>query len=210
MKVLEQMALFAHQRDEKNNVAIAERIAVNEDYAEVRQIINLLQEGNIALKNDCIKILYEVGERKPFLIDAYLPLFLNLLSSKNNRLQWGAMCAVFYCSKTQGKQVFKSLNDILKATKNGSVICRDYRVFTLIELASNKSNYKKIIPLLQAELYECPENQFPMYCEKSALLGKKFIASILMPVILKRIEQIKKESRQKRLHRIIKKHQVKK
>jgi hypothetical protein len=209
MKVLEQMSLFTHQRNEKNNVAIAARIAEEDDYAALKQIVQLLQEGNTALKNDCIKIIYEVGEQKPLLIEEYLDLFFHLLKSKNNRLQWGAMCAIYYCAQTQLKKVYKNLDYILKNTENASVIGRDYRFFTLITLAKEKKYLKTIAPVLIDELWKAAENQFPAYCEETLCLPKKFIRETIVPIISERIKSIATESKRKRLNKILKKFSTK-
>ena len=91
MSVLDRLACSLGRNDEVPNQELAAEIAKKGDKQAVKELIENLQNRDKANQNDCIKVLYEVGERNPGLIAPYVSEFLDQLSSKNNRMIWGAM-----------------------------------------------------------------------------------------------------------------------
>jgi len=92
--MFEQLAYSLARNDETPNIELAIRLSENEDAARIHEIVSELTHKNQAIANDCIKVLYEIADRKPKLIAEYVDDFVSLLSSKNNRLVWGGMTAL--------------------------------------------------------------------------------------------------------------------
>jgi hypothetical protein len=136
MNIVEQLASSLGRRDELPNEEMAKKIAENNDEGRVQELIENLQHKSAAIQNDCIKVLYEAGERKPALIAGYTPTFLDLLSHKNNRLQWGAMTALYAIVKEYPKIIHENMAMIVAAADSGSVITKDNVVKILISLCA--------------------------------------------------------------------------
>ena len=94
MKVLSKIASALNRRDEEPNQELAKEIVETTNKEAVEELVENLTNKNKAIQNDCIKVLYEIGEHQPAMIADHMDSFLALLNSKNNRLQWGAMTAL--------------------------------------------------------------------------------------------------------------------
>src|SRR5882757_2998530 len=94
MSILNKLATSLKRRDEVPNQVLAAEIAAKNNKVAIKELIDNLSNKSKDIQHDCIKVLYEAGERKPELITGYLKTFLELLHHKNNRLQWGAMTAL--------------------------------------------------------------------------------------------------------------------
>src|SRR5262245_21115000 len=172
--VLEQLASAKGRRDEVPNQELAEKTACTADGAAVRELGENLQNKNRAIQSDCIKVLYEIGERNAELIAEYSAEFAGLLGSRNQRMVWGAMTALDAIAGIEPKGVFPFLKEIMRAADGESVIARDHAVGILIKLSRDRAYSAKTIPLLLKQLETCPSNQFPMYVEQSAMvLGER-------------------------------------
>ena len=94
MSVINKLASSLNRRDEVPNKELAKQISNKNDTNAVKELIDNLSSKNRDIQNDCIKVLYEIGELKPVMIAGYAKEFVALLDNKNNRLQWGAMTAL--------------------------------------------------------------------------------------------------------------------
>jgi hypothetical protein len=205
MSVLNKLASAMNQRDEGPNIALAEKIASKNDEQAVQELVENLNNKSSAIQSDCIKVLYETGERKPQLIVPYIETFVKALNHKNNRIQWGAMTALDAISSIAPEKVHKHLSSILKAADSGSVIMRDHAVQILVKLCSTAKYYKDAFPLLMEQLQVCPSNQLPMYAENAMSVintgdKEKFVA-----VLQLRMGDMEKESKRKRVGKVLKK-----
>ena len=73
----------------------------------------------------------------------HIPFEINkpkLLESKNNRLIWGGMTALSTITDLKHKEVFETLDKIMRVTDTGSVITTDNGVKNLIKL-TRKLNF---------------------------------------------------------------------
>lgn len=86
MSVLTQLATALNRKDEVPNVALAEEIVKKNDARAVRELVANLSNRDRNIQSDCIKVLYEIGERDPKLIAKHWSAFGELLGSANNRL----------------------------------------------------------------------------------------------------------------------------
>lgn len=205
MSVLNKLASSLHRRDELPNQELAKQIAAKKDKTAVRELVDNLSNKNKDIQNDCIKVLYEIGEINPSLISSYHKEFLALLDNKNNRLQWGAMTALGTITPENPKAIYSSVSKIVEAADKGSVITKDHAVNILIKLCSLNQYADNAFALLNEQVLKSPANQLPMYAEKAMDIindrnRKKFIQTLNS-----RLDDIDKESKRKRVEKVIKK-----
>lgn len=203
MTVLDKLATALGRRDEVPNQLLAGQIARGNDKEAVKELVENLSNRDRRIQSDCIKVLYEIGERNPDLIAGHQRAFGELLRSKNNRLVWGAMTALDTITLREPKGVFRLLPQILAAADTGSVITRDHTVGILIKLASVKQFSDKCVPLLIEQLQTCPNNQLPMYAEMSLKVVNEKNMKLFHKAIGNRLETLEKESQKKRIARVL-------
>ncbi len=203
--ITEHLASALGRRDEEPNIALAQAIISTKDSAAIQQLVDQLSAKDKACVNDCIKVLYEVGERQAALIAPHLDVFVGSLGGKNNRLQWGAMTAIHCISKVDPVAVYVHLPAILAAADKGSVITRDQAVNTLIALAREDAFHDDCMDLLEEQLLSCPTNQLPMYAERVLPVIQPDEADRFMASLHSRLDAIEKESKRKRIEKVIRK-----
>jgi len=163
MSVRGKLANALGRNDERPNVELAEALAAKPNAGAVSELVELLTSGTVAEQNDAIKVLYELGERKPEAIAGHVAAFLALLKSKNNRNVWGAMSAIDTVAAVRPKEVTAALKHILAAADKGSVLAKDKAMSTLAQLAL--AGEAKAMPALLERLDMAAVNQLPMYAE---------------------------------------------
>ncbi len=168
MTALDEIAYSLGIRDEIPNQTLAKKLAATSDSEGIREIAEHLWDKNKDIQNDCIKVLYEVGEIKPDLIVEFADDFMKLLKSKNNRLIWGAMTALAAVARADAIRLSPHIQEIIKATRSGSVITVDSGVKTLALIgAACEENRQKIFPFLLEHLKTCRPKEVPQHSESS-------------------------------------------
>lgn len=205
MSVTEKLASSLQHRDEAPNLELAEKIASQKDRQAVEELIGNLNNTSKDIQNDCIKVLYEIGNIDSDLIAKYAKEFIGLLVSKNNRLQWGAMMAIDSISLHKPEYVYASIPKILAAADKGSVITKDYAVSILVKLCSVKQYADPAFALLNEQLLKSPANQLPMYAEKAMVIINAKNKKDFVQTLSLRLEDIDKEPKRKRVEKVIKK-----
>lgn len=205
MSIINSLASSLGRKDELPNQALAKEIVVANNQNAIKELVENLLHKNKNIQSDCIKVLYEVGDSKPQLIAPYLDVFVNLLSHKNNRLQWGAMMALNYISSVKPAAIYNHLSQILMATDKGSVITRDQAVNLLIQLTAIPKYSENTFLLLVEQLLKCPTNQLPMYAERAIPIINKKNKVLFAETLVSRLDEIEKESKRKRVEKVIKK-----
>jgi len=209
MTIISQLASSLNRRDEEPNIALAQQIVQKNDTKAVQELIHHLADKNKDIQHDCIKVLYEIGAQKPGLITSYIPVFAGLLSHKNNRLQWGAMTALHSVAGEAPDLIYKLLPQLATAADAGSVITRDHYVGILITLCAVKKYSEEAFALLNEQLLGSPANQVPMYAENALpVIGEKQKARFIQSLTA-RLGDFEKESKRKRVEKVIKKLQGK-
>jgi HEAT repeat protein len=94
MSIVELLASSQGTRKNDANLALAESVAASGNSEAVSSLVELLEHRDRNIQSDAIKTLYEIGFRNPELIAPHWDVFIRLLSSRNNRLVWGAMAAL--------------------------------------------------------------------------------------------------------------------
>ncbi|MEO9484002.1 MAG: hypothetical protein ABJG47_11170 [Ekhidna sp.] len=204
MTVLKKISSGLGSRDEVPNQELAKSIVKENDKAAIKELVANLRNSNKAIQQDCIKVLYEIGERSPKLITQYINDFVELLVSKNNRLQWGGMIALNCVSKTDPSGIYKNLSQIMSAADKGSVITKDHAVNILVNLASVPDYSSDALSLLLEQLKNCPLNQFAMYAERSFQVVNGQNKEVFLKALSARLPEIEKESKRKRIEKVIK------
>jgi hypothetical protein len=204
MGVMDRIASALAEQGDQPNVVLAEKLAETEDIEGIHEIGENLWHDDKNIQSDCLKVLYEIGYRKPGLTAGYAEDFLKLLKSKNNRLVWGAMIGLSNIARLRADLLFENMDLIQSSIETGSVITIDAGMKTLSQIAAANRNYhKRIFPSLLEKLRSCRPKSVPMYAEFVAeAVGSEDSARFLFvlekrsadltAVQLKRVERIKK------------------
>lgn len=204
MTVIDKLASAMDRRDEVPNQELAAQIVKKNDLNAVNELVLNLNNKNKDIQNDCIKVLYEVGDQKPSLIAEHVKAFADLLTSKNNRLQWGAMTALSSITSHSPEKIAELLPAILKAADNGSVITKDQAVAILIKLGGISKYTENAFALLIEQLKSSPTNQLPMYAENAKPIINSHNKEVFIATLSSRLNEIDKESKRKRVEKVIK------
>lgn len=168
MSILNKIAYLQNRRDEVPNQELARELIAEQNSLGIREIAENLWNKDKNIQNDCIKVLYEIGESRPELIAVYTSEFLKLLKSKNNRMIWGAMTALATIAVVKSEEIYDSLDQIYAAMEVGSVITIDNGIKTLALIASTNDEYnQRIFPFLIDHLKTCRPREIPQHAEKT-------------------------------------------
>ena len=206
--VIELLATSLGKRDEEPNIRLAEQIVKKEDNGHVAELMELLQHKKTDVRNDAIKVLYEIGERNSTMISGYLKNFIALLSHKDNRMQLGAMCALSAISKSEPQLLAKHLTTIVEAMDRGTVITRDHGIYILCHISKLRKEHEHAIELLLEQVDKSPVNQLPMYAEKTAEVISFAYVPRLVRILEARSDVAEIPSKAKRVEKVIKQLQL--
>ncbi|MFZ1689388.1 MAG: hypothetical protein WAU70_18340 [Flavobacteriales bacterium] len=203
MSVIPLLASSLGRTDEQANITLAEAIVEHKNTGGIRELVDLLNSKDKSLKSDALKTLYEVGERAPGMIAPFLAQFKNLLTSSDNRMVWGAMCAIDAITGVKPEAVYVMLPQIMAAVDKGSVITRDHAVKALVKLASEDRFAKTTFPLLLEQLNTCPANQLPMYAELVATVSKGSGVKETTAILSQRLDSLPTPAKRKRVEKVL-------
>ncbi len=205
MSNLTKLASALGRGDEVPNQVLAKEIATAEDQEGVQELVENLSNPDKAIQSDCIKVLYEIGSLNPDLIAPYVEAFIKLLSSRNNRLVWGAMTALGAIADQRAADIAKQLNVITGATLEGSVITQDWGIRVLAMVAAKDSDHEKqIFAFLRTFLQNCPSKDLPRHAESCLVAVKASNRGELLPILEARRPTLKL-AQAKRLEQVIRK-----
>jgi hypothetical protein len=184
-------------------VRLADSIVKKDDEEAIVDLIRNLANKDKEIQSDCIKVLYEIGERDPMMIARFAEEFGALLESKNNRMAWGAMTALDSIAMERPETLHRMLPKIIASANKGSVISRDHAVSILTKLASRKEYSDDAVPKLLEQLRRSPNNQLPAYAEKAITIVNDKNRDRFLRVLRSRLPGIQGESKRRRLERVI-------
>ena len=205
MNITDKLATSLNRRDEAPNIALAQEIVQANDKKAVADLVEHLHDKNKEIQSDCIKVLYEIANLNPALAAAFTRQFIDLLGHKNNRLQWGAMTTLNALTLEDPKAIYAALPKIISAADNGSVITNDHCVGILIKLCTITTYADDAFTLLNERLKTCPTNQLPMYAEQTLPIINDKNKATFKSTLLSRLDEIEKESKRKRVEKVLKK-----
>lgn len=163
--ILDKLPCNYGRNDEVINIELAEAICREENHSQIRELIDGVQGKKRTVANDCIKVLYEIGERKPELIEDYVSVFLKLLTSNNNRLVWGAMTALAAIAPKKAGAIYEGIDLVKRAYREGSVITVDESISVFAALC--RSGYEEqVLPILIEHLKTCRPKEVAQHMER--------------------------------------------
>jgi len=191
MSALDRIAFNLGRRDEVPNQELARQLVEMNDQVGVKEIAENLWHKNVNIQNDCIKVLYEVSYLKPEMIADYAGEFVKLLSSKHNRMVWGAMIALSTIASLKADELYPQRDKIIKAMDKGSVITIDNGVMVLAEIAAANVAYRQeIFPYLLDHLKTSRPKNIPQHAEKIAVAVTAHNKAEFIAVLEKRLEDM--------------------
>jgi hypothetical protein len=204
MTAIDLIATNLNKRDDKPNQELAVEIIQSKRKDWVKELVDNLQHKDKNIQSDCIKVLYEIGERgSADMIAPYCKDFGEILKSKNNRLIWGAMTALDMITLINPKWIYDLLSLIISTIDKGSVITIDHGVGILAKLSSIADYTDTTFPLLIEQLRKCPSKQLPMYAEKSMIAINLTNQKQFVDLIQSRLSEMDKDSQRLRLNKVI-------
>ena len=203
MAVTDKLSSSLGTKSQKPNQELAEEIIRKNDLDAIKELVDNL--NNKKLQGDCLKALYEIGEKKPGLIAGFVREFLALLDNKNNRMVWGAMTALDCISAIKPDEIYPRLAKIMEIVDKGSVITKDHGVGILANLAKVKKYSDNCLTLLLEIIQGCAVNQLAMYAEKSLPVITSSYKKEFIRALNERLETLDQESKRKRISTVIRK-----
>ena len=202
MTVLDRLAGALDRRDEAPNVELAEAIVAQNDTAAINELAEAVRSGPARQANDALKVLYEVGARRPDLVGGECPIFIQALKSSNNRTVWAAMTALDSVAEQRAAALVAELPAIIEAADRGSVIAKDHCNSILIKLA--RAGYgDKAVPLLVDRLRHAAPNQFPTYAEAMAPVIPPEAKPGFLAVLTQRLGDFAQGSKRQRVEKLL-------
>lgn len=202
--MLEKLACSLGRNDEVPNIELAEMLCDNDDTQGIEEIVAGLMSKEQNVVNDCIKVLYEIGNRKPELIADYVDVFISRLQSKNNRLVWGSMMALATMTHLKSDEVFKKFDVTKKAYETGSVITIDNAISVFAKLCKSDKRYMdKVLPILIKHLETCRPKEVPQHSERAMICIDKDNMDQFIAVLESRRDDLT-ASQEKRVNKVIK------
>lgn len=203
MSVLGKLSHALDRRGEVPNQELARELVETENAAGIRETAKNLWHTDRKMQYDCIKVMYEVGYLSPELIIPYTDDFLKLLSSRHNRMVWGAMTALTTIAAIAAETLFPYVEDIQETMKRGSVITVDAGVMVLAAIASQKSDYNRaIFPFLLDHLRSCRPKDVPQHSEKALVVVNAENKKEYIDVLNHRLQHLE-GTRSKRVQKVI-------
>ena len=167
--MIERLACRLGRNDEIPNIELAEYLCEQNDAAGIKEIVDGFMGKDKAIANDCIKVLYEIGARKPELIADYADDFIYFLRSENNRLAWGSMTALAGIAEITPKPIYAKLAVVIAAYEEGSVITVDNSISVFAGLCKSNDDYAKtVLPLLIKHLQKCKPKEVAQHAERAS------------------------------------------
>jgi hypothetical protein len=206
MSAIDKIAFNLGIRNEVPNQDLARELSETEDTAGIKEISENLFNKNKNISSDCIKVMYEIGYINPALIEKYTDTFIQLLSSRANRMVWGAMIALSTVAELQADKIFKSAGLIKSIIDNGTVITEVAGLKTLARIASkNDAYYKKIFSYLLGYIKNGRPIDLPTRIEAYEIIMNEKNAVEIVKALKENKNELK-DIQKKRINRILKKY----
>ncbi|MEP3279290.1 MAG: hypothetical protein ABJN26_12620 [Stappiaceae bacterium] len=197
-----QLASSLGHTDESANIELAEALCQSDDQTAVAFVVDILETGTKTLRKDAIKVLYEVGARRPELIVPHTDVFFDGIDSRDNRIVWGALKALAKICTVSPDSVADRLNLVLKAADNGSVIAKDQAVEILVSLKSLPKYTQVASSELFSRLRTAAINQLPRYAEITAANLLPSEMNEFLSILEMRLADPMSESSRRRLRKV--------
>lgn len=205
MSVIDKLACSLGRNDEIPNQELAKELCLTKDRTSIKELVLSLFSGSNAIKNDSIKVLYEIGAVQPELISPFVNEFIKLLNSSNNRLVWGSMTALSTIATINSNEIFENIDLVFEVINKGSVITVDNGITVLAVVGSTRPEYEKtILPFLLKHLETCRPREVAQHSERSMVIVNTGNKNDFQRVLEKRLADLT-PSQQTRVKRVLKK-----
>lgn len=192
------------RRDEVPNQELARELAEARDAEGIAEIAEHLGDLNRSVASDCLKVLYEIGYIEPSLIEPYTGTFIDLLSSKNNRMVWGGMIALWTVADAQHARIWDRIDEVLDALEKGSVITVVSGVKALSIVASKEAEHEeRLRPVLFGILRECKPKMVATHAEDMLVMIDDVNKGEFLSVLESRDDELSRSQRA-RVNRLLK------
>lgn len=205
MSVLQRLASALGRNDEVPNQELAAELAGSGDAAAIAELAAAVARGPKPVRHGAIKVLYEIGEKRPKLISAHRDRFVSLLSDRDNRMVWGALCALDALAETEPDFIAEHIPAILAAADRSSVIAMDKTMSMLAKLAARAGKGRFAWERMIAALRTSAVNQTPMYAEFALAAAAANDKDELAEVVRYRLENIGLPAKRARLEKVLRK-----
>jgi hypothetical protein len=166
MSILSKLTSVQGRKDEEPNKELARELIAKNDIDGIREVAENLRNKDKRIQTDCLSVLEQVGLSEPELIEDYVADFIELVSSKENRLVWAAMINLALIADRKPQVIFEQYDEIVQVIEKGSVITKDNGIKTLAKVASANTEYGEVImPYLMEQLRSCRSKSVPQYAE---------------------------------------------
>jgi len=202
MGVLDQLAGALGRRDEGPNVALAEQLAASGDKDAIVELAEAVRSGTPRQRNDAMKVLYEIGARRPNLVIPHCGLFLEALASSNDRQVGGAMEALDSIASQRANEIAAELPRIIEAADKGSVTAKDRCTSILVKLA--RAGYAdRAMPALIEQVKKAAPAQLPHYAEQAASVLPPAEKPGFLAMLKDRVGQLGQRGKRERLEKLM-------
>ena len=187
MSTLEKIAFYQDIRNEIPNQQLAKDLAANEDVLGIQELVENLDNNNKNVRSDCLKVLYEIGYLKPFLIQNHAQAFLKLLNCKENRMIWGAFIALATIAQLRPEEIWIEIDKLVAEFEHGSVITVVWGTKLFASLAATREDYAvRLFPILLETLETCIPRDLPTHAENMLPAITKDNQTVVLSIIRSR------------------------
>lgn len=190
-------------RSDKPNRRLALKIVESNDVQSVKELIALIKSNQKEIQNDCIKVIYKIGILNPHLIKPYFSDLMEALTSKNIKLQDGAMLAIKTISDHQIDNIYKNLIVLEDIATHGLLRTKKTFIRILAKLLDHSSYYPKAYSQLITQLIVCFPKELSKYTKLVIRKIKPADIPLLKKTILSRIDEINKTHKREKLIKIL-------
>ena len=203
MSAIERIAYNVGRRDEVPNQELARELAEAGDERGVSEMVEHLDDGNKSVASDCLKVLYEVGYIDPTLIEPYTGTFIDLLKSRQNRMVWGGMIALWTVADSRYEAIWERIDEVLDALEGGTVITVVSGVKALAVVASKSPEYEeRLRPVLFAILRQCKPKLLATHAEDMLVMLNGGNREDFLEVLRARDDELSRSQRT-RVNRVV-------
>ncbi len=202
--MIENIAYYLGKNDEKPNIDLAISLVSSRDVDGIKEIVNGLKHKQSQVANDCIKVLYEIGERAPELISGYVYDFIQLLNSKNNRLIWGGMTALAQIASLKYSDIYSNIDTVKKAYESGSVITVDNSISVFAKVYKANRKHYDLFELILKHLKYCRPKEVAQHAERAFICINEDNSKEFINTLLERVECLT-DAQKNRIKKLIKK-----
>ena len=166
MSVINKLSSVQGIKSDGPNIELAEKIVKKNGREGILELVENLDNKDKRIQSNCIKVLYEIGYRKPELISDHVETFLKLIKSKNNRLVWGSMIALSGIATVSIDSIWKNIDEVISIIEKGSVITQDAGIRVIANISASRKEFEaKLFPFLMKFLKTTISRDVPKYGE---------------------------------------------